>query len=886
MTMTMETTMIVLAMFFLSIVSPQTTYVQAQPSGFIAEPVSSTYAIAGTFMPNPRSPAEDDNKQMIILVEKTGKVRVIEDPDNNSKSIEVLDLDGKMCLDTERGLQTVAIHPNFNENRWVYLYYNVFKEGCLADDSLDGPWNVIARFEMDPETLMLNYNKREEVWRGAPLYDAVHNGGGMVFGNDGKLWIAVGESGEPELSPLMGITHGKLIRLNDDGTTPDDNPYTKKNGYEAYHCGTDKLEGMVPKDASEDAVCSEIWASGLRNPFRMSLDPNEKEKTRLIISDVGAKTWEEINYGGTDYPMANYGYDEYEGPCKRHSTVDCAVPADYLDPFHYYLHRPGDNGGCVAANAIVPNGIGWPEEYNFLFIDYVYLNIYSLIEDEEQGCRDCLPPVSSFRNESFYESIPIPGEHKNEARMLDMFFGPYKDTQALYVIRFGRYDNVFRIRYTGIANEPPDVVFSFKDRLYEEGEIVQFDASGTKDTEGDELIYDWYFGDGATSNEISPSHSYESPGQYKVTLIVRDVIGQAQQKSETVVVGTPPTANIISPEEGQQFAVGDIIRLKGEAFYENGTAFNDDQLLWEVRKHHAEHWHPFLSPSEGNDFDLQPGPEPEDLYASTNSYLEIILFAIDENGLTGEVNRLVEPMMVSVGIDSSPPGRTIIVDAEPTTAFEEVLSWQNHELKLEVEDQPPFMFQQWSDGETSRERTEILNTTSSLFTAFFCVDDGGSCDGDSAVCCEGRCNGVGICGEVGDVNATTPVPTEQQVVDDSLGDIDLPSVSVTDPEVPSISEPESPVTRESDESLSAGAKVGISVATIGVVAALIVFFVWRRSKSGGKTSGSINTDETMESPSQDAADEPTPVTENKTIVDGEVAEEAPPPTVGVEAAIL
>ena len=140
----------------------------------------------------------------------------------------------------------------------------------------------------------------------------------MVFGNDGKLWIAVGESGQPELSQLMGITHGKLIRLNDDGTTPDDNPYTEKNGYEAYHCGTDDLEGMVPKDASEDAVCSEIWASGLRNPFRMSLDPNEKEKTRLIISDVGAKTWEEINYGGTDYPMANYGYEEYEGPCKRY----------------------------------------------------------------------------------------------------------------------------------------------------------------------------------------------------------------------------------------------------------------------------------------------------------------------------------------------------------------------------------------------------------------------------------------------------------------------------------------------------------------------------------------------------------------------------------------
>ena len=170
--MTMGVTMTILSMIFfflLSIMSPWQTvvFVHAQPSGFIAEPVSSTYAIAGTFMPNPRS---NSGRQMIILVEKTGKVEVIEDPDNDSKSIKVLDLDGKMCLDTERGLQTVAIHPNFDENRWVYLYYNVFKEGCLADDSLDGPWNVIARFKMDPETLMLDYDNREEVWRGGKLF--------------------------------------------------------------------------------------------------------------------------------------------------------------------------------------------------------------------------------------------------------------------------------------------------------------------------------------------------------------------------------------------------------------------------------------------------------------------------------------------------------------------------------------------------------------------------------------------------------------------------------------------------------------------------------------------------------------------------------------------
>jgi Glucose / Sorbosone dehydrogenase len=135
--------------------------VDAQPSKFIAEPVSSAYAIAGTFATNPRN----NDEPMMILVEKTGTVRVIEDPDNGGKEMVILDLEDKMCLNTERGLQTVAIHPNFKENRWVYLYYNVYKEGCLADDSLDGPWNVLARFVMDPDTLMLDFDEQEVLWR-------------------------------------------------------------------------------------------------------------------------------------------------------------------------------------------------------------------------------------------------------------------------------------------------------------------------------------------------------------------------------------------------------------------------------------------------------------------------------------------------------------------------------------------------------------------------------------------------------------------------------------------------------------------------------------------------------------------------------------------------
>jgi hypothetical protein len=73
-----------------------------------------------------------------------------------------------MCTDGERGLQNVAIHPNFKENRYVYLFYTKFKEGCLRDKNEPGsahPYNVVARFTMDPDSFMLDFDSREEIWR-------------------------------------------------------------------------------------------------------------------------------------------------------------------------------------------------------------------------------------------------------------------------------------------------------------------------------------------------------------------------------------------------------------------------------------------------------------------------------------------------------------------------------------------------------------------------------------------------------------------------------------------------------------------------------------------------------------------------------------------------
>ena len=137
----------------------------------------------------------------------------------------------------------------------------------------------------------------------------------MLFGNDGKLYVTHGDGGIQDNAQDLSIVHGSLLRLNDDGSTPDDNPYTTASGFDAHHCG--ESLGRVPVNSTSDAVCSEIFANGFRNPFRVAIDSDEKEKVRFSVQDVGAKVWEEISYAGTDYAGTNYGWKPHEGACVK-----------------------------------------------------------------------------------------------------------------------------------------------------------------------------------------------------------------------------------------------------------------------------------------------------------------------------------------------------------------------------------------------------------------------------------------------------------------------------------------------------------------------------------------------------------------------------------------
>jgi hypothetical protein len=161
-----------------------------------------------------------------------------------------------------------------------------------------------------------------------------------------------------------------------------------------------------------------------------------------------------------------------------------------------------------------------------------------------------------------------------------------------------------------------------------------------------------------------------------------------------------------------------------------------------------------MSRTPGNNVELFPAPEPEDFLAATNSYLKVIMYATDDNGLTTEVFVDVQPNIVQVSINSIPKGLAVMVDEYSVTTPETITSWENFNLPLVVENQPPFKFSHWvnsSSGTTvATERTMEINvntnemknvntaTTLSL-TAVFCID-AQFCSAEAEVrCCTGSC---------------------------------------------------------------------------------------------------------------------------------------------------
>jgi glucose/arabinose dehydrogenase len=286
------------------------------PAGF-----SETRIASGIASPTAMAVAPDGR---LFVAEKTGALRVVK----NNTLLSQPFLTVSVSTAGERGLLGVAFDPEFHVNRFVYVYYTTATAPIH---------NRVSRFTASASNPDVVQTGSELPILDLPaLGSAVHNGGAIHFGSDGKLYVAVGENSVPANSQSLNTTFGKFLRINSNGSIPTDNPfYSQTSG-----------------------INRAIWALGLRNPYNFAVDPLFG---RIHVNDVGQDAWEEVNLGVRG---ANYGWPQTEGP-----TPPGVGGVQY--PLHAYANA-GSNCAIVGATFYRPQIFRFPRAYGgrYFFGDF------------------------------------------------------------------------------------------------------------------------------------------------------------------------------------------------------------------------------------------------------------------------------------------------------------------------------------------------------------------------------------------------------------------------------------------------------------------------------------------------------------------------------------
>jgi glucose/arabinose dehydrogenase len=259
-------------------------FVRSQVVGGLANPTAMEFAPDGR----------------LFVAEQRGTLRVVK---AGGTLATFLNISGRVDSAGERGMLGVAFDPNFSKNHYVYLYYTQKETGTTpAHNQVIRVTANGNRVREGSEKLILRLNNLSRATN--------HNGGAIHFGRDGKLYVAVGDNANGANAQSLRNLKGKMLRINKDGTIPQDNPFYDRA------TGTNRA----------------IWALGLRNPFSFAIQP---QTTKMFINDVGEGRWEEINRGVAG---ANYGWPRYEG-----SESD----PRYRNPVFAYRHGSTNATGCA-----------------------------------------------------------------------------------------------------------------------------------------------------------------------------------------------------------------------------------------------------------------------------------------------------------------------------------------------------------------------------------------------------------------------------------------------------------------------------------------------------------------------------------------------------------
>jgi hypothetical protein len=293
-----------------------------------------------------------DNPVLLVAAPDGGSDLIVEQPgrivrvDGGAHEV-VLDMTDRVSFGGERGLLGLAVHPDFSTNALVYVNFTDRRGDTVVD-----------QYEMR-DGLILEASRREIIRITQPAGN--HNGGMLAFGPKGNLWIGMGDGGgrndqfgngqaaDTLLASMLRITVGQ--RGDDAYRIPPDNPYA--------------TGGMGRQ---------EVWATGLRNPWRFTIDDDT-----VWIADVGQGRVEEVNAADVSAPGLNYGWSFMEGS-ECFQSKNCDAEGLVL-PISEYSHAEG----CSITGGVVYRGSGLPSLVGqFFYSDFCsgFLRSVSIAGDE------------------------------------------------------------------------------------------------------------------------------------------------------------------------------------------------------------------------------------------------------------------------------------------------------------------------------------------------------------------------------------------------------------------------------------------------------------------------------------------------------------------------
>jgi len=274
-------------------------------------------------------------------------------PGGVTDTIPFLDINSKVTPTSlsntgEQGLLGLAFSPNYTTDSSFYVYYT---------NKTGNGNSVLARYKRSADPNVADTVSAEILFALAQPYTN-HNGGCLKFGNDGYLYLALGDGGDVgdpgNRAQNMNMYFGKILRIDvlQPGayTIPSTNPFF----------------GVMN-------VKNEIWASGFRNPWKFSFDRLTHD---MWIGDVGQDIWEEIDFQQANSTGGeNYGWRCYEGLVTYNTSVGCI--GNYISPVHVYSHA--STGGCSVTGGFVYRGTAYPALYGYYFFaDFCNGTIYAL----------------------------------------------------------------------------------------------------------------------------------------------------------------------------------------------------------------------------------------------------------------------------------------------------------------------------------------------------------------------------------------------------------------------------------------------------------------------------------------------------------------------------